>query len=40
MKKPADIARKYRAINENTVDSDNKDTDVKTPLLNNSEEEL
>ncbi len=38
MKKPADIARKYRVMNGDTVDSDNKDTDVKVPLLNNSEE--
>ncbi len=40
MKKPAYITRKYRTINRDTVNSDDKNTDVKTPLLNNSEEEL
>ena len=40
MKKPADITRKYRTINRDTVNSDDKNTDVKTPLLNNSEKEL
>jgi len=40
MKKPAYITRKYRTINRDTVNSNDKNTDFKTPLLNNSEEEL
>ena len=40
MKKPADITRKYRVMNGDTADSDNKDADVKAPLSNNLEEEL